>query len=102
VTNLESGSIAGSYGNLIRSESRVGSPLEKIREGNFCTGGVEEVPPVWCLDCQENLVILGTGTGRVEIWDSFSGYLKVNYKSIFYLTIPTLGVVALCGGSRTG
>lgn len=36
-----------------------------------------DVPPVWCLDCQENLIVLGTGSGRLEIWDGFKGTLKV-------------------------
>jgi len=38
---------------------------------------IDDVPPVWCLDCQENLVILGTGSGRLEVWDSNQGILKV-------------------------
>lgn len=36
-----------------------------------------DVPPVWCLDCHENLIVLGTGCGRLEIWDGFKGTLKV-------------------------
>lgn len=79
-TNFEmlySNSANGSYGNLTRPDSRIGSPLEDIRGCRFCFDVAEEVPPVWCMDCQENLVVLGTGAGRLEIWDSFSGYLKV-------------------------
>jgi hypothetical protein len=34
---------------------------------------------IWCLDCQESLVFLGTGTGRLEIWDALNGCLKVKF-----------------------
>lgn len=39
---------------------------------------IDDVPAVWCLDCQENLVFLGTGSGRLEIWDALNGSLKVH------------------------
>ena len=91
-SNMEPNSVSTSYSNLEqlnlngsttihRPESRVGSPLEKISEG-----GTDLVPPIWCLDCQENIVVLGTGTGRIELWDAFSGYLKVYcFKTIYYV-----------------
>jgi hypothetical protein len=71
-SNLEQLNLNGST-STHRPESRVGSPLEKISETEW-----DPVPPIWCLDCQENIVVLGTGKGRIELWDAFSGYLKVS------------------------
>lgn len=38
---------------------------------------IDDVSAVWCMDCQENLIFLGTGSGRLEIWNAMSGSLKV-------------------------
>lgn len=38
----------------------------------------EEVPPIWCLECQNALVLVGCGSGRVEVWDMYSCLLKVS------------------------
>jgi len=54
----------------------VGAPLLVRWEDNG--KGLSESPPIWCLDIQENIVVLGTGSGRIELWDAFRGYLKVN------------------------
>ncbi|CAG7834620.1 unnamed protein product [Allacma fusca] len=35
--------------------------------------------PVWCLDIDNRIIALGTGTGRLEIWDSFTGALKATF-----------------------
>lgn len=43
-----------------------------------------DVPPVWCLDCQQNLIVLGTGSGRLEIWDGEKGTLKVSVSIAYY------------------
>lgn len=39
-----------------------------------------EVPPIWCLECQEALVIVGCGNGRIEVWDIYDSVLKVSYQ----------------------
>ncbi|KAF4532599.1 hypothetical protein B566_EDAN013377 [Ephemera danica] len=33
-------------------------------------------PPVWCMDCQENLVVLGCANGRLEFWEASTGAFK--------------------------
>ncbi|ODM95859.1 Sterol regulatory element-binding protein cleavage-activating protein [Orchesella cincta] len=48
---------------------------ESYGDDLLCTN----VPPVWCLDCHENLIVLGTGSGRLEIWDGFKGVLKSTF-----------------------
>jgi len=45
-------------------------------------GANVDVPPVWCLDVQDNIVVLGTGSGRLELWDAFTGTLKVHLERI--------------------
>lgn len=40
----------------------------------------EEVPPIWCLECQNALVLVGCGSGRVEVWDMYSCLLKCVYE----------------------
>ena len=41
----------------------------------------EELPPIWCLECQNALVLVGCGSGRVEVWDMYSCMLKVSLPS---------------------
>lgn len=41
----------------------------------------EELPPIWCLECQNALVLVGCGSGRVEVWDMYSCLLKVSLPS---------------------
>lgn len=40
----------------------------------------EELPPIWCLECQNALVLVGCGSGRVEVWDMYSCLLKCVYE----------------------
>jgi len=51
------------------------------------------VPPVWCLDCYENLIVLGTGSGRLEIWDGFKGVLKVIFKKFMHGAIIRIKLI---------
>nr|XP_053640493.1 sterol regulatory element-binding protein cleavage-activating protein-like [Cherax quadricarinatus] len=39
----------------------------------------EELPPIWCLECQDALVIVGCGSGRIEVWDLYNNVLKCMY-----------------------
>lgn len=43
----------------------------------------DELPPIWCLECQNALVLVGCGSGRVEVWDMYSCLLKVSH--LFFL-----------------
>lgn len=42
----------------------------------------EDVPPIWCLECQDALVVVGCGTGRVEVWDIYNCLLKVSFVDV--------------------
>lgn len=33
--------------------------------------------PIWCLDCMDGFVYIGTGGGTLEVWDIYSSTLKV-------------------------
>lgn len=34
--------------------------------------------PVWCMDCQNNLIVVGCANGQIEIWEASSGKHKVS------------------------
>lgn len=36
--------------------------------------------PIWCMDCKNNLVVLGCIDGCMEFWECASGQLKVRRK----------------------
>ncbi|CAG2057192.1 unnamed protein product [Timema podura] len=35
------------------------------------------VPPIWCVDCEENLIVVGCANGRLEFWEGSTGTFKV-------------------------
>lgn len=48
---------------------------------SVCTENSEScVSPIWCIDCQENLIAVGCANGRLEIWEARTGKLKVKIK----------------------
>ncbi|KAL5006353.1 hypothetical protein ScPMuIL_015159 [Solemya velum] len=64
-----------------------GDRVGRCSEGDACTTSNEEgfldngTPSVWCLACQDNLIIAGCGSGRIEVWDGCTGTLKCLYES---------------------
>lgn len=34
--------------------------------------------PVWCMDCQNDLIVVGCANGWIEIWEASSGKHKVS------------------------
>lgn len=48
-------------------------------DGEGVTTAEEEPPPIWCLECQDALVIVGCGTGQIEVWDLYNSSLKCIY-----------------------
>lgn len=36
-----------------------------------------DVPPIWCLDYMDNLIVIGCADGKIEFWESTTGTLKV-------------------------
>ncbi|CAB0019476.1 unnamed protein product [Nesidiocoris tenuis] len=44
---------------------------ESEEEGLF-----ENCPSIWCMDSAENLIVLGTSSGRIEFWEATTGKLK--------------------------
>jgi hypothetical protein len=37
----------------------------------------QQTPPIWCLDCHENLIAIGCANGRLEFWEGTTGTFKV-------------------------
>ncbi|XP_064598999.1 LOW QUALITY PROTEIN: sterol regulatory element-binding protein cleavage-activating protein-like [Liolophura sinensis] len=47
--------------------------------GNERGGDDWLTPAVWCMACQDNIIICGCGNGRIEFWDSLTGVLRYLY-----------------------
>ncbi|KAK2173041.1 hypothetical protein NP493_908g00028 [Ridgeia piscesae] len=45
---------------------------------------------IWCLACQDCLIVAGCGNGRIEFWDGLTGHLKYLYQE------GKAGVTAVC------
>lgn len=43
-------------------------------------GCSDEVPPIWCIDCRENIIVLGCANGRLEFWEGASGRFMCLYE----------------------
>lgn len=39
---------------------------------------------IWCVDCNENVVVLGCADGSLQFWDLYKGILKVNIQINIY------------------
>nr|CAD7427831.1 unnamed protein product [Timema monikensis] len=38
------------------------------------------VPPIWCVDCEENLIVVGCANGRLEFWEGSTGTFKCMFE----------------------
>jgi len=45
---------------------------KKISENEICVNS-----QIWCVDCNENVVVLGCADGSLQFWDIYRGILKV-------------------------
>lgn len=45
-----------------------------ISENEICVNS-----QIWCVDCNENVVVLGCADGSLQFWDLYKGVLKVKY-----------------------
>lgn len=45
---------------------------KKISESEICVNS-----QIWCVDCNENVVVLGCADGSLQFWDMYNGILKV-------------------------
>lgn len=48
----------------VNSEQTVEGDRERRRE---------DASPIWCMDCQDNLIVVGCGSGHLEVWEASSG-----------------------------
>jgi citrate lyase alpha subunit len=54
-----------------------GSQSKKISESEIYVNS-----RIWCVDCNENVVVLGCADGSLQFWDLYKGILKVCYSGI--------------------
>lgn len=45
---------------------------KKMSENEICVNS-----QIWCVDCNENVVVLGCADGSLQFWDMYKGILKV-------------------------
>ncbi|ELU06614.1 hypothetical protein CAPTEDRAFT_96666 [Capitella teleta] len=58
--------------------------------GSEQKSAAKKAPAVWCLECKDNLIVVGCSNGRLELWDGFSGQLKyIHHHS-------NVGITAIC------
>jgi hypothetical protein len=51
---------------------------ESCGERGLTVGSTQQqTPPIWCLDCHENLIAVGCANGRLEFWEGSTGTFKV-------------------------
>ncbi|XP_065352415.1 sterol regulatory element-binding protein cleavage-activating protein [Cloeon dipterum] len=41
---------------------------------------VPDPPPIWCIDCQSNQIVIGCANGRLELWEATTGKFKCLYE----------------------
>ncbi|KAJ4442079.1 hypothetical protein ANN_11945 [Periplaneta americana] len=51
-----------------------GLAMDRRCSHNYLPAG--HTPPIWCLDCHENLVAIGCANGRLEFWEGSTGRFK--------------------------
>jgi hypothetical protein len=69
----------------LRAFFRVPSPIEATEmcgEKGSAVDTEPQRPPIWCLDCHENLVAVGCANGRLEFWEGTTGTFKVVDQSL--------------------
>ncbi|XP_063231759.1 sterol regulatory element-binding protein cleavage-activating protein [Bacillus rossius redtenbacheri] len=46
---------------------------DKAPETSAAPEGTPAVPPIWCIDVQENLIVVGCANGQLEFWEGSTG-----------------------------
>ena len=60
------------------TEVNVQHTRESCGERGLATDNtVQQMAPIWCLDCHENLIVVGCANGRLEFWEGSTGTFKV-------------------------
>ncbi|XP_060066336.1 sterol regulatory element-binding protein cleavage-activating protein-like [Ylistrum balloti] len=75
-----------------RSWSAGDLPITQQHDASLFDTGFQDnqAPSVWCMTCNDGLIIAGCGNGRIEFWDGGSGTLKCLHGD------SKEGVTALC------
>ncbi|KDR22117.1 Sterol regulatory element-binding protein cleavage-activating protein [Zootermopsis nevadensis] len=59
-----------------KAERRQPRALCHVRESLTVGCCAQQTPPIWCLDCHENLIAVGCASGRLEFWEGSTGTFK--------------------------
>lgn len=49
----------------------------EIRSKKMSENEISVNSQIWCVDCNENVVVLGCADGSLQFWDLYKGILKV-------------------------
>lgn len=49
----------------------------KNRSKKISENEISVISQIWCVDCNENVVVLGCADGSLQFWDLYKGILKV-------------------------
>lgn len=63
----------------------IGDRTKLVLNSVFSSDSECKVPPIWCMDYMDNLVVLGCSNGRLEFWEGTTGKFKVRYCFIKFL-----------------
>lgn len=58
--------------NINSDQNELENRSKKISENEICVNS-----QIWCVDCNENVVVLGCADGSLQFWDMYKGILKV-------------------------
>lgn len=81
--NIRDYKIEARDASVINSVTGDGRQTSVLREGGINMSEDSESvkdsthAPVWCMDCQNNLIVVGCANGQIEIWEASSGKHKV-------------------------
>lgn len=92
--------------NNVKSKSCDKLPSENDKTCNrlvngVCNGDVvntdtSKVPPIWCMDYLDNLIVLGCSDGRLEFWEGTTGKFKCIFEDGSGIGVTSLKLI----GSR--
>jgi len=58
--------------NINSDQNELENRSKKISENEICVNS-----QIWCVDCNENVVVVGCADGSLQFWDMYKGILKV-------------------------
>lgn len=64
---------------LINSPAKSRGGFNEFADSSTCVDkALNDVPTIWCMDYQENLIVIGCANGSLEFWEGTTGKFKVD------------------------